>query len=303
MSKTTVGNRFSVKACTYDQYALVQKKMAERLQEWTVKTAMPEVVTRLLEVGCGTGGLTSLLRRHYPSSRYLAMDMASGMLLQAKERLRKEGLECELLQADIEEWVWEQESRSWDLIVSGACFQWLLQPAETLKEIGRLLRPGAPLLFSTFGPRTFEELHASFRYAHLDLGQNDVRHGLSFCSGAQWEAMLAEAGFEEMRVSTQQVVLTYPSVLDFLHAVKAVGANASQDRAPGLGSRGLLIEMMKYYERTYASDEGVPVTYDLLYIQAKKKQDSVEKHGIIGGLTNLIPGECFDYGAKRNRNR
>lgn len=273
MGKTTVGNRFNEKASTYDQYALVQKTMAERLLDITVTSVRPETVTHLLEIGCGTGGLSRLLRGHYPDSRYQAMDMASGMLRQAKERLGKEGLECEFVQADIEEWVWEQEGRSRDLIVSGACFQWLLQPAQTLEGIGKLLRPGAPLLFSTFGPRTFEELHASFRYAHMRLGQNDVRHGLSFYSGDQWEAMLAAAGFERIRVSFQQVVLTYPSVLDFLHAVKAVGANASQEKSAGLGHRRLLMEMMRYYERTYASDDGIPVTYDLLYIGANQSRN------------------------------
>lgn len=273
MAKTTVGNRFSEKASTYDQYALVQKMMAERLRDFTAAAARPGMVARILEVGCGTGGLTRLLRPLFPASHYQAIDMAAGMLRQAKERLGQEGLECAFLQADIEEWVWEQESRSWDLIVSGACFQWLLQPAETLKGIGKLLRPGAPLLFSTFGPRTFEELHASFRYAHLHLGQNEVRHGLSFYSGDQWKAMLAAAGFEEVRVFSRKVVLTYPTVLDFLHAVKAVGANASQEKSSGLGRKRLLMEMMRYYERTYATDDGISVTYDLLYIGANQSRN------------------------------
>lgn len=273
MGIRTVGNRFSEKAGTYDQFALVQKKMAEQLQQLIFTAVPPEKVTQLLEIGCGTGGLTRLLRRHFSEAEYQAIDMAPGMLDQARNRLRAEGLDCDFLQADIEDWVWDQEKSKLDLIVSGACFQWLSQPAETMKGIGKLLHPGAPLLFSTFGPDTFEELHASFKYAHFCLGQTDVRHGLSFYSGDQWESMLLEAGFEEIRVTSQKVVLTYPSVIDFLHAVKAVGANTSQEKASGLGHRKLLMEMMRYYERTYASDHGIPVTYDLLYIQANQSRN------------------------------
>ncbi|MDF2682134.1 MAG: bioC [Brevibacillus sp.] len=273
MGKRTVGKRFSEKAGTYDQYALVQKKMAEQLQQLIFTAVVPEKVAQLLEIGCGTGGLTRLLRGHFSEAKYQAIDMAPGMLDQARNRLRAEELDCDFLLADIEDWVWEQQQNTLDMIVSGACFQWLSQPAKTIKGIGKLLRPGAPLLFSTFGPDTFEELHASFRYAHLCLGQTDVRRGLSFYSGDQWESMLLESGFEKVQVSKQKIVLTYPSVIDFLHAVKAVGANASQEKAPGLGHRKLLMEMTRYYERTYASDYGIPVTYDLLYIQANQSRN------------------------------
>lgn len=273
MGKRIIENRFSEKAGTYDQYALVQKQMAEQLQQLIIAAVIPEKVTQLLEIGCGTGGLTRLLRMGFSEAKYQAMDLAPGMLDQAKKRVREEGLDCDFLQADIEDWVWEQEQSSLDLIASGACFQWLSKPAQTMKGIGKLLRQGAPLFFSTFGPDTFGELHASFRYAHLCLGQTDVRHGLSFYSGTQWESMLLDAGFEEIQVSSHRVVLTYPSVIDFLHAVKAVGANASHEKAAGLGHRKLLMEMKQHYERTYAWEHGIPVTYELLYIQANRSRN------------------------------
>lgn len=56
-----------------------------------------------------------------------------------------------------------------------------------------------------------------------------------------------------------------------LHAVKAVGANASEDKSAGLGRRRLLLAMMDYYERTYGGEHGVRVTYDLLYISGVRQ--------------------------------
>lgn len=273
MEKARLKSRFSQKASSYDRYALVQKEMAGQLQKLTCAAVEPDQVARLLEVGCGTAGLTRMLRRHFAESAYQSMDIARGMLEQAEHNLQAEGMACEFLHADIEEWVWEQPPETYDLIVSGACFQWLTHPAKTLRGMAKLLRPGAPLLFSTFGPATFQELHASFGYAHRCLGQNEVRHGLSFVSSKQWERMLRDAGMEDIRTTTRKAVLSYSSVVEFLHAVKSIGANASQEREKGLGQRKLLAEMIGYYERTYAFDHGIPVTYDLLYIQASRSRN------------------------------
>lgn len=270
MWKTAVGQRFHDNASTYDQYALVQMEMAQRLYRLLCTWAGNRKVEKLLEVGCGTGGLTRLVRRSFPDAHYQALDLAQGMLDKARTRLNQEGLDCRFLCADVEEWVWQQEEKSHDLIASSACFQWLSQPAVTLRGLFRMLRPGASLFFSTFGPRTFTELHESFAQAHAVLGQDEVRHGLSFHSASDWKAMLLSAGFDDCLVTSQQVKLYYPGVREFLRAVKAVGANASQEKAPGLGSRRLLAEMIRYYEDIYGSEKGIPVTYDLIYIHGTR---------------------------------
>lgn len=302
MWKRTVSNRFSEKSGTYDQHALVQKEMAEELLSHVQAVVEPKQIRQLLEIGCGTGELTRLLCRSFPAANCQALDLALGMLEEARRKLREEGLSCTFLHADVEEWVWRQEADSLDAVVSGACFQWLSQPGVTLKGLAGLLKPGGHLLFSTFGPETFAELHASFGYAHASLGQPAVRHGLAFHSATEWKSMLAAAGFEDVGIFFRKIVLNYPGVRDFLHAVKAVGASATQGQSPGLGSKRLLLAMIEYYERAFGTSEGIPATYDLLYIRARSGRNSGEKHGMIGRLANLInSGECIDYGSKRNR--
>lgn len=277
MWKTAVGNRFSVKAGSYDQYALVQKEMAAQLYRMIGNGTAPESIHKLLEVGCGTGGLTRLVRGHFPHADYQALDIAPGMLQQAKARLEQGGQDCKFLHADIEEWVWEQPANSYDLIASGACFQWLSQPEVTVRGLCRLLRPGSPMFLSTFGPDTFTELHHSFAAAHAALGEEGVRHGLSFHSAERWKMMLVAAGFEDLEVYSHKVVLTYPGVRDFLRAVKEVGANASQQTNVGLGQRRLLTAMIHFYEHTYGSERGIPVTYDLIYIRAIRGRNLSKK--------------------------
>ncbi|MGV3135919.1 malonyl-ACP O-methyltransferase BioC [Brevibacillus agri] len=271
MHRNTVKHRFSNKAAFYEQYAIVQKEMANRLSAM-VQTAIPrDAVASILEVGCGTGGLTRLIRSQYPHADYEAIDLAAGMIAQAQASLARLGLTGSFYQADAEEWVWTQPAACKDLIVSGACFQWFFRPEQTIRGLCRLLAPNAPLYFSTFGPDTFCELHDSFAHAHASLGEKGVRHGLSFLSAEQWLSMLEAAGMSSLRATTQKVVLAYPGVSDFLHAVKAVGANASEDKSAGLGRRRLLLAMMDYYERTYGGEHGVRVTYDLLYISGVRQ--------------------------------
>ncbi|GED56812.1 malonyl-ACP O-methyltransferase BioC [Brevibacillus formosus] len=268
MQKRAISSRFSEKAGSYEKYALVQKKMADHLSQMVTEIMNENEVRSIVEIGCGTGRLTRVIRSHFSAAHYEAIEIASGMLEQAKNNLEQHGLICSFSQADAEEWVWEQQAKSKDLIVSGACFQWFAKPAHTLKGLGRILKSGAPLVFSTFGPDTFWELHDSFAHAHVILGEKGVRHGLEFLSARDWRELLEQAGFTDIEIIRKYERLTYPGVRDFLHAVKAVGASASMEQGSGIGRRRLLAEMIRYYEQTYKRETGIPVTYEVIYVRA-----------------------------------
>jgi malonyl-CoA O-methyltransferase len=270
--KAAVSRRFSEKADTYDRYALVQREMAAELAA-SLEAEMPpaESVRRVVEVGCGTGGLTSLLSGRCCSAEYLALDIAPGMLEAARRRLGPTGQKCRFVLADVEEWVWQQAERTADLIVSSACFQWLRQPERTVAGLYRLLRPGGSLRFATFGPKTFWELHDSFAAAYRKLQREPQRHGLSFCPPDGWRAMLDGAGFAGVQVRTREVLLHYPDVRSFLHAVKGIGANTGPAAgSAGLGQRRLLTEMMEAYRSRFGGAKGIPVTYELVYAAAER---------------------------------
>lgn len=59
INKQLVQKRFSKSAATYDQYAQVQKKMADDLlREYVFKSINPLTAKKeltILEIGCGTG--------------------------------------------------------------------------------------------------------------------------------------------------------------------------------------------------------------------------------------------------------
>ncbi|XEC95240.1 malonyl-ACP O-methyltransferase BioC [Paenibacillus tarimensis] len=280
--------RFSRKAHSYDEHAAVQRTMAETLLRRLVAERRPQASAeplRILEIGCGTGLLTASLLDALPGAHVTAIDLAPGMLTLARQRLRVYGERVDLVQADIEQWAAEQTSRAsgkpdtapypaYDLILSNACFQWLIDPAATVRHLQQLAASGGMLLFSTFGPGTFHELHDAFRQAYAILGHPQQQHGLMLAGPEEWTALLCSAGWLRPNACCSTVIESFPSVRDFLHSVKAIGASSTQAvPVPGLSTRRLFAEMTACYEREYATLTGIPASYELLYHYAHADGD------------------------------
>ncbi|MGG1440811.1 malonyl-ACP O-methyltransferase BioC [Brevibacillus laterosporus] len=270
-NKLHIQQRFNLKASSYDQHAIVQKQMADQLlQSFQCKIFFSQA----LEIGCGTGYLTRKMLAHPHSLRnYTALDLADKMLLQTEQAIRdnKQSLIPASLQfvcADIEEWVKTAPDSSYDLLLSNACFQWLLYPQETLTHLHRILQPEGHLLFSTFGPLTFHELQDSYNATYANLGEKARRHILSFDSSTTWTSFLKNAGFQNIKVHTYSITLYYSTVIDFLRSIKEIGATVSSPTL-GLGDRRFLIPMMNYYKDTFQQDQGIPATYDIFLFTAQ----------------------------------
>ena len=91
----------------------------------------------ILELGCGTGYLTALLRERFPEAAIEAVDFAPAMIARARERVP----DARFVVADIEEL--ELEPESYDLIVSSATVQWLTEPEQTFARLAALARQTA----------------------------------------------------------------------------------------------------------------------------------------------------------------
>jgi malonyl-CoA O-methyltransferase len=277
---SAVQRQFNRSATSYDAHAHIQRSMADQLGrslvEWKNKGFLSD--PSILEIGCGTGALTQILVNEWPSANITALDIAPEMIEVASKRLRS--LEhpgngnsttdrLRFLQADIEMWAVNTPECSVDIIVSNACFQWLSSPQETLGHLRRMLRPGGLLIFTTFGPDTFREMHEAFDEVYRANGMEPQRHGLSFLSPAQWETMLHESGYTGVHCERSIHMENYASARDFLYSVKGMGASTSEAAAiPGYSLRRLFTNMYKEYEDKSSIQGGVSATYDLLFIQS-----------------------------------
>ncbi|MBA2879239.1 malonyl-CoA O-methyltransferase [Anoxybacillus kamchatkensis] len=251
IDKQLMQKRFSERANTYDQFANVQKKMAHELM---ARISRPPKT--ILEIGCGTGYLTKLLYDAYPHAQLTAVDIAPGMIEVAKERLG--GAPVTWLCADVEEVTWHE---TYDLIISNATFQWFTNPKQTIAKLTERRNEGGQLLFSTFGDRTFYELHTSFAYALAKQHIHEpLRIGPSFPTFHEWLHMHSHArGHEQFEVEY------FPSVRDFFLSLRHIGAtNSTSGRYCQRPS--VFKTMMHEYEQRFSEQGRVRATYHCISI-------------------------------------
>lgn len=256
IDKQLVQKRFSERAKTYDQFANVQKKMADAL--------MSRIAIRpsaILEIGCGTGYLTEKLRRAFPHAYITAVDIAEGMIAMAKARLGDDRIVWRC--ADIEEM---DILARYDLIISNATFQWLNDAERTIARLSSALNEGGQFLFSTFGASTFHELHASFAAA---LKQQHItealRIGPSFPTLAEWISCCQRASAAIVDGSETFETERFPSVRDFFLSLRHIGAtNSTTGRYCQRPS--VFKAMMKEYEQRFSENGHIQATYHCLFI-------------------------------------
>lgn len=304
IDKSLVRRHFDRHAHEYEQYASVQRGMAERLAALALRTAQEttadgeRTVRRVLEIGCGTGRLTAQLAAAFPQAQFTCVDLSANMIAAARQKLR-------LLQPDdgrIAFVVGDAEAivqdggcalsgrigdtpangaaaaprpgigeasitPPFDLIVSNAAFQWFTAPGETIRACVRMLRPdGGALAFSTFGPGTFRQLHAAFAEAERLLGAPPSPHGQSFAGGGDWASFFAEEP-GTFSWSAERVTELHPDVRSFLRSVKRVGAgNAMAGSRADAGGRRLLESMERVYAERFAAPggKGIEADYEIV---------------------------------------
>lgn len=262
IDKQLLKKRFSRQADDYDQYAQVQKKMARHLMGMVMQWP-PFRTPRILEIGCGTGYLTELLLRHFPLSEIDAVDLAPGMVAKLQNRLG--GLpRVQCICGDIEEMTLHD---SYDLIISNAAFQWFNDLENTLEKLKQSLRGDGQLLFSTFGERTFHELHASFSAVLVGTDMDRYRAGQRFLSLSNLMARCTSPGCMPFSVRAEKQMLTeyFPTARQFLRSVQKIGANNSNTEQ-SLQRPTVFRRMLQHYDQFYRTEKGIPATYEALYI-------------------------------------
>ena len=129
IDKSLVEKNFSRYACYYDAYSTVQNLSASDLAAGIGESKFKSI----LDIGCGTGNYTALLRNKFPGARIKALDISGEMIKVAKEKLR--GGEIEFIVGDGEALNLREK---FDLISSNASFQWFTNLGGLLKQVTRV---------------------------------------------------------------------------------------------------------------------------------------------------------------------
>jgi trans-aconitate 2-methyltransferase len=95
---------------------------------------------RVVDLGCGPGNSTALLRARWPDAQIEGLDSSPQMLEQA----RTSGVEAEWIEADLATW---RASGAYDVVYSNATLQWLGDHEGLLKRLVGSVKPGGTFAF------------------------------------------------------------------------------------------------------------------------------------------------------------
>ena len=230
IDKRRVRRAFSRAAESYDAAAVLQREVCSRMLERLDYVKLQP--SRVLDVGSGTGWGARQLAQRYPSAQLVALDIAIGMLRNARghsgwwQKLfggAKQGYVC----ADVE--ALPLAADSVELVWSNLALQWCNDLPATFAGLSRALKADGLLMFSTFGPDTLKELRQAFHGvdAHNHLNRFADMHDVG--------DMLMRSGFAEPVMEMECLTLTYDDVRGVLDDLKRIGAhNATGGRGQGL---------------------------------------------------------------------
>lgn len=246
---------FERAARSYDREAELQREVADRLLDRL--DAIRLQPRRIADLGAGTGYCTRRLSRRYPAASLYAIDIAHGMLLEARgraprwfsrQRFACSDAQCLAVKAD-----------AFDLLFSNLTLQWCEDLRRTLGELWRVTAPGGLLLFSTLGPDTLRELRES--WAEVDTyGHVNPFLDLHLVG----DALLA-TGYRDVVVDVDRLRRYQPDLLALMRHLKALGAhNVTSARPRHLLGRERLDRLRRAYEAR-REDRGLPLTFEVVY--------------------------------------
>lgn len=243
--------RFTRALDTYDRHADAQQQICRRLCTLLTRHTNRHF-RRALEIGCGTGCLTRLLKENCVIDEWLLNDLCEGC--QAKIATLFTEQMPPFIVGDAEK---IKFPRLFDLIVSASAFQWMENPGIFLGKLARMLRPRGTLLFNTFAPGNLEEI------------QQLTGCGLTYPPLWKLNKWLND-DYRILFMQEEEIILTFDTPLDVLRHLKHTGVTATSN---GAWTRGRQQEFCREYIRLFSTDTNkVRLTYRPLYVLAVKKQ-------------------------------
>lgn len=235
LASKRIAQSFDGAAQSYDRAASTQAEIASRL---VLKAAsLMQAPKNVLDIGCGTGLVAKAAVQQWPNAALTAVDAAPAMLKEAKRKISS----LRVIEGDISERKFGPE---FDLILSSMALHWLPNPRAALERWRSWLKPGGHLFAAALIEGSFQEWR--------DLcAAEGLADGLWLFPAANFAA--------DLDCEEQMIRVSYPSAAEFLHRLKAIGADT-----PRLDHRPFNVANMR---RLLArAPKPFAVTYRVLYI-------------------------------------
>jgi len=258
--KEIIKRNFSRYARYYDNYSDIQDISGAGLLDELKSDGFRSI----LDVGCGTGNYTRLLRERFPLAKIKAIDISGEMIEVARGKLRDEKIEFAIRDAEkIDSTERINSKEPFDLISSNVSFQWFVDLEKALLDYKRLLKPGGAILFSTFGPLTFYVLNNALKNLFKEKKEIDSRRFLK-----KIRIMKIMKGlFKEVEIKEKIFKENHASLRELLKKIKYSGI-----RGTGIGAKNFWVsKKIDKLERIYKDRfKNIVATYQVFICKGIK---------------------------------
>ncbi|WP_170475936.1 methyltransferase domain-containing protein [Ruegeria arenilitoris] len=242
-----VRRSFSRSFSSYHETANQQAGIADRLIQDLHDSGAPQHFSSALELGCGTGHLTQLLRAEFELGALTLNDLAP------EAQQTAEAFNAGFICGDAVEIEWPRHP---DLIASSSMIQWLPDPVKLLHRAVSALAPGGWLAVSGFGDGQYREL--------VRIGSSSGAPGL--CSARELAAAV-QNDLEVVKIEESVQQARFPSARHVLDYLRKTGVNG---RTQKNWTKSRLTQFIDDYTQTYKDQAGLPLTYHAVWIIARK---------------------------------
>jgi malonyl-ACP O-methyltransferase BioC len=248
MNLSLLSKRFLKAAQSYNDNAIVQKKMADVLFDNFLKINKNEF-RNVLEIGCGTGFVTDKILNELKFDKLLINDIVDeycNLHVKKSEKIEK-------IIGDITNII--ENIEKVDLVLSNATFQWIEYKNIFFEQLAKKLTADGILAFSTFGPENFKEIKNTFGI------------GLEYLNDEEYLKLL-ENNFEIIYHNSYIEKLNFNSFIELLKHMKLTGVNSIKHFV--LNNYKISHYQQKYIENN--NTNSYILTYNPIIIIGKKKK-------------------------------
>lgn len=211
-TKPDWGSTFRLTAA--EKWKAKSAAMGRDVTEALVDYAQPRAGMRILDVACGTGEpAITIAARIGPTGHVTALDLSADLLAVAAERARQRGFaNVSTQQSDAQQLPFPDNQ--FDLATSRFGVMFFSDVERALRELHRVLKPGARACFAVWGPQDQPYFSASIGIVHRHIGgpliAPDGPNPFRFARPGSLSEALRNSGFPNVQEEARTVPWAWP---------------------------------------------------------------------------------------------